>query len=88
MAGSEQSQVAALLERMERFARGEDCSLAAANFIEGEIATIFPEDDELQELAELLAQYRPGGGEFLWSEDDVRPRMTRWCEVLRQRSAQ
>lgn len=82
---TDKARIDALAARMERFASGQDCSLAAANVIEGEIAIIFPEDDELQELAEDLAQYQPEGGDHLYSEADLRPRMIKWCEAVQRR---
>jgi hypothetical protein len=82
------ARVTALIDRLERFIRaerGEDYSLRAANAIEGELATLFAGDEELEEFTDLLAQYSPGGGDYLYSESDVRPALVRCCEVLRQR---
>jgi hypothetical protein len=58
MVGEDEVPVEMLIARTERFAHGGDCSLDAAREIEGGIATLFDEDDELQELADMLAQYR------------------------------
>jgi hypothetical protein len=85
VAEDDNQRVSALLDRMERFVRGEDCSLAAANFIEGEIAALFPDDDEFEDLIHLLALYRPEGGPYLWDEATARPQMAHWCGVLRNR---
>jgi hypothetical protein len=82
-----EARIAALIDRLERFIRaerGEDFSRRAAGTIEGEIAALFPEDEALQEYADLLAQYRPGGGEYLYSEADLRPSMIECREALRK----
>jgi hypothetical protein len=50
----------------------EAISTEAANRIEGCIASSLPEDDELQELADSLAQYRPEGGDYLYSYKAMR----------------
>jgi len=41
--------------------------------IEGKIRCDYPEDEQLEEIADKLALYRPGGGEYLLSEEDVFP---------------
>jgi len=46
-------------------------SVEASNRIEGCIAASLPEDDELQELAVSLGQYRPEGGDYLYSYMDM-----------------
>jgi len=80
-----------LLQELERllirFVAGakEDISLGAAGRIEGHIAGSFPEDDELQDLADSLAQYRPEGGEYLYSYEDMRTRAEYALEVVRGR---
>jgi hypothetical protein len=82
-----EARIATLIARLERFIRaerGEDYSLSASGAIEGEIATLFPENKKLQEHADLLAQYRPGGGEFLYSEIEIRPHMIECREELRK----
>jgi hypothetical protein len=81
--GNDERQVAStvLVARMEQFASGTDVSLVAANAIESAIILLFPEDEELQELADLLAQYRPGGGDHLYSEAEMRP----WVAAGRER---
>ena len=55
---------------IQRFLAG-DSSLAIANEIEAAIATTYPNDHPAQEIAELLAQYTPGGGDYLYSEKDL-----------------
>lgn len=58
---------------LDAFASGKDRTIKAARQIEGHIATRFPSAHAIQDLADAFAQYRPGGGEFLFSEADVLP---------------
>ena len=71
---------------LETFASGENRSLTTANEIEGQIATKFPSDHAIQDLAEAFAQYRPGGGDFLFSEEDMLPQVRRWLARARDGS--
>lgn len=59
-----------LVELIRRFLAGES-SLSIANEIEGAIATTFPSDHPAQDLADMLAQYTPGGGDHLYAERDI-----------------
>lgn len=72
---------------IRRFLAGED-SLAMANEIEGAIATSFPEDHPAQEVAEMLAQYTPGGGDFIFSRQDVDGPLAKLLDQLPRRSEQ
>jgi hypothetical protein len=76
-----------LEQLLTRFLAGarEDISLEAANRIEGCIAGSLPEDDELQDLADSLAEYRPDGGEYLYSYKDMRPQAEYALQVVRRR---
>ena len=60
---------------LELFNRGPNRSLEAAREIEGVIASSLPPDHPLQELAEDFSQYRPGGGEYLYSEAELLPKI-------------
>lgn len=71
---------------LETFAGGENRSLVTANEIEGQIATKFPSDHEVQDLADAFARYSPGGGDFLFSEEDMLPQVTRWLARARDGS--
>jgi hypothetical protein len=71
---------------LETFASGEDQSMALARQIEGQIATRFPSDHAIQDLADAFAQYRPGGGDFLFSEADMLPQVARWQASARDGS--
>ena len=60
-----------LKKALERIVRDKDFSLAAAEALESLISQSFPEDERFEELLHILASYRPGGGEFLYSEQDL-----------------
>jgi len=66
---------------LESFSNGPNGSLHAAREIEGVIASSLPPDHPLQDLAEDFAQYRPGGGEHLYSEAQLLPKV---AAVLRR----
>jgi hypothetical protein len=53
-----------------RFLAGES-STALAKEIESEIILALPENHPAQEVASLLAQFSLGGGQFLYSEQDM-----------------
>jgi hypothetical protein len=79
------------LERLKRllvmFTGGaeEDVSVRAAQEIEGCIAQLVDDDDELMEFADDLAQYRPEGGEYLYSYADMRPKAQAALNEVRRR---
>ena len=73
-------QLGALLEI---FVSGEQKSVEHARRMEGLIATAFPADHALQDLADMLAQYQPGGGDYLFSWEEMLPVATRWLERIR-----
>jgi len=68
---------------LEIVASGKDRSITTARQIEGQIATTFPSDHAIQDLADAFAQYRPGGGDFLFSEADMMPQVARWLARAR-----
>jgi hypothetical protein len=72
---------AQLAKLIKQFVAG-DTSLHIANQIEALIANGFPEEHPAQDLAEMLAQYRPGGGDFLYSEQDVLPPLERLLSAI------
>lgn len=73
---------ASLLRLIEGFIYGEDISIKAANAIELALHDMFPADDRAQELVEMLASYRPGGGEFLYDEMQVRSKLEAFLRVI------
>jgi hypothetical protein len=56
---------------LDKFIKGENQSLNFAEEIEGTIAENYPDDERFNELLDVLASYRPGGGEFLFDESRV-----------------
>jgi hypothetical protein len=58
---------------LRRFVEGGDRSAAAARQLESALAKRFPDDERFEELLDALASYQPGGGEFLFDEEQVLP---------------
>jgi hypothetical protein len=65
-----------LCQLIERFCNGEDISVKAANTIEVALDDEFPDDERAQDVVLSLASYRPGGGEFLYDEVEIRRQLT------------
>ena len=57
-----------LKQALERIVKDQDFSRDAAAALESEIANRHSEDERLVDLENVLASYRPGGGEFLFDE--------------------
>jgi hypothetical protein len=68
---------------IERFVSGIDCSLDAANKIEVALDDSFPDDDYVQQTIEMLAMYRPGGGDFLFDTTTMTQRLIDTIKYLR-----
>ena len=64
-----------ILELINRFVSGQDISVSHANEIEVAIDDEYPDDDFMQDIVEMLASYRPGGGDFLYDEEVVKNRL-------------
>lgn len=60
-----------LIELIDKFITKEDVSIAHANAIEVAIDDDFPDDEYMQNVVEMLASYRPGGGDYLYDEQVV-----------------
>lgn len=60
---------------IERFVAGNDTSLELANEIEVILDDQFPDDDYLQQTVEMLAMYRPEGGDFLFDASAISQRL-------------
>jgi len=71
----------ALKTSIHSFLAGEN-SIKQANTIEGLITSSFSEDHPAQEVAEMLAQYAPGGGPFLFNEHQVSTRLQALLDLL------
>jgi hypothetical protein len=72
---------------LESFVSGKGRTIATAHQIEGQIATRFPSDHAIQDLADAFAQYTPGGGDLLFSEVDMLPMVARWLASARTESS-
>ncbi len=57
---------------LEQFCSGHDNSIKAANAIEVALDDAFPNDGQVQDVVLALASYRPGGGEFLYDEQEIK----------------
>ena len=75
---------AALIERIERFVDGSDVSIASAGLIEVGLDDAFPDNDWVSDKVLMLASYRPGGGELLHDEAQVRVALVAVLARLRQ----
>jgi len=56
---------------IEKFINREDISIANANKIESILLDDFEDEQEVQDVALMLASYRPGGGDFLYDADEI-----------------
>ena len=72
-----------LIKLMERFVSGEAISLADAKKLEGLLLEAAPSLPELEDLADDLAQYQPGGGDHLYDFDQMKPRVAHHLAALR-----
>lgn len=68
---------------IEKFISGEDYSISLSNAIEVAIDDAFPDDELMQDTVLMLASYRPGGGEYLYNEEQIKERLKKVCERLR-----
>lgn len=71
-----------LASLLDRFLTGEDVSMAAANRLEVLLSDAFPDDELVQGRVGDLAQYRPGGGDFLFDEKEMCARLSRLRDYL------
>lgn len=67
-----------ILGLIDGFLSGQDISVARANVLELALDDSFPEDETVQDLVLMLASYCPGGGEFLYDERAIAPKL---CNV-------
>lgn len=75
-----------LITLMERFVSGEAISLADAGKLESALLEWVEVHPELEELADDLAQYQPGGGEHLYDYASMKPRVAYYLRALRHGS--
>jgi hypothetical protein len=69
---------------IERFISGMDTSIEAANGIEAALDDGFPDDDYVQQTVEMLAMYRPEGGDFLFDAVAIKQRLTETVGYLKK----
>jgi hypothetical protein len=69
---------------IQRFVSGADTSIDAANEIEVALDDTLPDDDYVQQTVEMLAMYRPEGGEFLFNTATIRQRLIETMEYLQK----
>lgn len=67
---------------VDNFVSGKDTSIEAANQLEVLLDDAFPNDDYLQETVEMLACYRPEGGDDVIGIDLMRRRLSRVNQYL------
>ncbi len=65
----------------------ETRTLDSAQRLEVALDDAYPDDPLVQELVEVLALYRPGGGELLFDEQQIDPHLERLRAHLGIRSA-
>ena len=69
---------------VQQFVSGADTSIGAANEIEVALDDEFPKDDYVQQTVEMLAMYRPGGGEFLFDTAAITKRLIETMKHLQK----
>jgi hypothetical protein len=67
---------------LNRFVDGDDTSLSAANRLEVLLSEMYSGDDVVEERIGDLAQYRPGGGDYLFDAKEMRGRLDRLRKYL------
>ena len=72
-----------LVERIQRFVDGSDTSLASAHLIEVGLDDAYPDNDRISATVLMLASYRPGGGEMLVGEAEIRAELVQVLARLR-----
>ena len=71
---------------IQRFVSGVDTSITAANEIEMVLDNSFPHDDYVQHTVEMLAMYRPEGGEFLFDAAAIKRRLIETMKHLQKQA--
>ena len=72
-----------LVDRIQRFIDGVDTSIASAQLIEVGLDDAFPDNERIGEAVLMLASYRPGGGEMLYAEPEMRAELGKVLARLR-----
>jgi len=66
------------------FLEKEDFSAKSAKILEGQLDAN-SEDDVVEDLLDVLASYRPGGGEFLYNKEDLEKQIRSALAALKRR---
>jgi hypothetical protein len=82
MTNSEINKIENLISKLEEFLAGKN-SLRFANEIESDFIDLFYEDDEIFNVAEALAAYRPEGGDFLYDKEAIKPTCNHLIKLLK-----
>jgi copper homeostasis protein CutC len=72
---------------IDLFVSGHNTSLELAGRIEVCLDELDPDDDYLQQAVEMLAMYRPEGGEFLFDAEAIKCRLKEVSQYLRHRAS-
>lgn len=67
---------------IDDFVSGKKANMETANLLETMLDDTYPEDDYLQETVEILACYRPEGGDFLFNTEQVKKRLSETRKYL------
>jgi hypothetical protein len=73
-----------IIEKMRLFASGADTTLKLANEIEVGLDDAYPDDEFIHETVEMLAMYRPEGGDYLFTAEPIAARLTETIGYLRR----
>jgi hypothetical protein len=74
-----------LITLMERFVSGDAISVDEARKLEGALLEWVDTYPELEDLADDLAQYQAGGGDFLYDYARMKPRVAHHLQAIRGR---
>lgn len=78
--------LASVITKLEAFVQGGNTSVSHANEIEGDLAKLFPDQDNgmIEDFIHDLALYRPEGGEGLYDFEQFRPTAEAALQRLRK----
>jgi hypothetical protein len=68
---------------MNLFVSGADTTLKFANEIEVELDDAYPDDEFIHETVEMLAMYRPEGGDYLFTAEPIAARLKETVSYLK-----
>lgn len=71
----------ATIKKMNLFVGGGDTSLGLADAIKVELDEAYPDGEFIHETVEILAPYRPEGGDYLLTAETVSPRQYAICKM-------